>query len=44
MSIPRDPSLRFLDTCGCCSGGAAATVTVQNRPGRAAIAYRRATW
>ena len=45
MSPTRDPSLRHLDDCGCCTGIAAATpAVVENRPGLSAIAYRSGTW
>ena len=45
MSTTRDPSLRHLDDCGCCTGIAAATpAVVENRPGLSAIAYRSGTW
>lgn len=44
MSLSLDPSLRSLDDCGCCDGLSVATpVTIDNRPGLTALAYRVGT-
>ncbi|MDB4951656.1 MAG: hypothetical protein JWM27_4305 [Gemmatimonadetes bacterium] len=44
MSTTHDPTLRGLDDCGCCTGQQARTpVTVDNRPGLSAVAYRVGT-
>src|SRR4051812_4630346 len=41
---PLDPSLRELDDCGCCEGiGAVVPLSIANRPGLPAIAYRVGT-
>lgn len=44
MSLARDPTLRNLDDCDCCTGLTAQTpVAIDNRPGLSAIAYRIGT-
>jgi hypothetical protein len=45
MSTPRDLSLRETNSCGCCEGiGPQTPLTIHNRPGLSAIAYRSGTW
>jgi hypothetical protein len=44
MALNVDPSLRHLDSCGCCEGVTAETpVKIENRAGLSAIAYRTGT-
>jgi hypothetical protein len=44
MNNPLDPTLRALNACGCCAGTTAETpVTIDNRPGLDAIAFRVGT-
>ena len=44
MSLAKDPTLRELNDCHCCTGlGARTPLEVNNRPGLAAVAYRIGT-
>lgn len=44
MSLAKDPSLRDLNDCDCCTGLTVQTpVTINNRPGLSAVAYRVGT-
>jgi hypothetical protein len=41
MSLAKDPTLRELNDCNCCTGiGACTPLEVKNRPGLTAVAYR----